>query len=222
MYANFELITLLLIIPVLSFLNRERGADRFPKSDLLSKLVVGMILSELMFTFSPLITLTSGWKLLWLIAPVGGYILGESMGWGKWIGGVIGHGSKSEYYKKQGYSDGIHWITSQVIDQRDDYLNYCRFALFLRGIWWWFPALLPLLIFGCFGGWVVGPIKFVIGMLLLGVGFPASVEIARLAFIKIKNKNIVELGDGNIVWSWAEWIYGAWHGLIIMSLILIN
>jgi hypothetical protein len=222
MDINFELIALLLIIPALSFLNRERESDRFPKSDQLAKLSVGVILAALMFIFSPIITLTSGWKLLWLIAPVAGFILGESMGWGEWIGGVIGHGSKPECDKKQGDENGIHWITSRIIDRRDDYLNYCRLALFLRGIWWWFPALLPLLIFSCFGGWVVGPIKFVIGMLLLGVGFPASVEIARLAFIKIKNRNIVELGDGNIVWSWAEWIYGAWHGLIIMSLILIN
>lgn len=215
---------LILLTPILSFLNRERGADRFPKSDTIAKVIVGVMLSVLMFIFSPMITLSSGWLLLLLIAPTAGYIFGESMGWGKWVGGIISQGTNPEYDKKQGDENGVHWLTSQIVDQHDNYLNYCRLALLFRGIVWWFPALAPLLIVGCFGGWIVGPIKFIIGMAMLGAGFPASVEIARVAFLKIKNKDELGftdgVGDGNFVWEWAEWIYGGIHGLVLMLLLI--
>jgi hypothetical protein len=227
---NFILSILLVVamIPLMSVLNRLRGGDKklgFIELDDVATFAAGLVPCALLFFFSPMFTFELSWKLLLCLIPLGGYIMGESWGWGKWIGGIIGQGKHTEYDKKQGDENGIHWITSQIVDQRDDYLKYCRIALGLRGIWWWLPVILPMFIMGAFGGWFFGAIKLIIATILFGIGFPLSVDVARIAFLKIKDKDELGftdgVGDGNFVWEWAEWIYGGIHGLLLALLIIL-
>jgi len=163
-----------------------------------------------MFVLWPL-----SWKLLLCFIPLGGYLMGESWGWGEWIGGIIDHGANPQLTNKQGFENGIHWIANQVFDEEKRYLNYCRFALFLRGIWWWLPALLSLLVFGAMGVWYWAIIKFIIAMVVIGMGFPLSVEISRWWNLR-KDKY-----DGNVVWAEAEALYGGLHGLVIALMLII-
>lgn len=121
-----------------------------------------------------------------------GYLAGESMGWGEWIGGIIRNdGMKS--IRRDGRKNGIEWIATRFTDIHT--LNYHILALFIRGIYWWLPALGALF-------FVISP--FIVGLciLLLGIGFPASVLIAK-------------------EWNRAEYIYGAMQDVIIFSLLAI-
>ena len=220
-----NILLLVVLIPLMSFLNRARGsaAGLF---DNIATYVAGLVPAALLLYFSPMFAVWPlKWNLLLCLIPFAGYVGGESWGWGKWIGGIIGAGKHTEYDKDQGDENGIHWITSKIVDQRDDYLKYCRIALGLRGIWWWLPVLLPMFIMGAFGGWVIGAIKMIVATILFGVGFPVSFDVARRAFLKIKKKEELGftdgVGDGNFVWEWGEWIYGAIHGLLLALLVII-
>ena len=73
-----------------------------------------------------------------------GYIIGESFGWGDWVGTL-----SERYYSEmpkpynEGENNGIQRIASKIIDPSKDWLNHCRVALFIRGLYWW-VCLLPL------------------------------------------------------------------------------
>lgn len=207
------------MIPLMAVLNRVRGSDLkagWLELDDVATFAAGLVPCLLLFFFSPMFVLWPlSWKLLLCLLPLGGYIMGESWGWGEWIGGIIDHGANPQLENKQGFENGIHWAANQVFDEETNYLNYCRFALLLRGIWWWLPALLPLLIFGAMGGWFLGTIKFIAGMAAIGAGFPLSVEVSRWWNLR------KEKYDGNVVWAEAETIYGGLHGLIISLTLLI-
>jgi len=202
----------------MALLNRVRGSDMkagWLELDDAATFAAGLIPCVLLFICAFSFFWPLSWKILLCLLPLGGYLMGESWGWGKWIGGIISHGEHTEFDKKQGNENGIHWIANQCFDERKSYLNYCRFALALRGIWWWFPCLLPLLIFGAMGVWYWAIVKFIIAMVVFGLGFPLSVEISRLWNLR-KNKY-----DGNVVWAEAEVLYGGLHGLLIALMLLL-
>lgn len=135
-----------------------------------------------------------------------GYLLGESFGWGKWIGSI---GTRTPNPNEQeGTKIGIHYLANLVFNEKKDYLNYARLALFLRGALWWFLTLLPLVIFG-----YIGYATFAICVVFLGVVFPLSVEIARLTQNKISFKYFKGF------WEQAEVYYGLAQDVILIYLI---
>ena len=71
-----------------------------------------------------------------------GYLAGESMGRGEWIGGIIRNDTSTPVPRRNGQKNGIQWIATRVTTL--DSQNYFRVALAIRGFYWWFLTLIPL------------------------------------------------------------------------------
>lgn len=128
------------------------------------------------------------------------YVAGESMGWGKWIGGVI-DGNKTateaELADEEGRNNGIHWLANKIAPETEDYAKYCFVALAIRGVYWWLPVMLVLVYFGV--------IVYGLGIALaglLGIAFPLSVVIAN------KTSKWFSVKFMNDSWGQAEVWYG--------------
>ncbi len=110
------------------------------------------------------------------IALLPAYVAGESMGWGKWIGGIYsnnhGHPTPEQINDKEGIRNGVHFIANTISPEISNYYRYCIVALALRGMLWGMIALLPLIVMG-----YVGVNDYYIVSALLGAGFPISVII---------------------------------------------
>ena len=120
-----------------------------------------------------------------------GYLAGESMGWGEWIGGIIRNdGAVSMRY--DGRKNGIEWLATRFTDIHT--INYHILSLFIRGIYWWLPSLAAL--FFVMNSLIVG-----LAIILLAIGFPASVLIAK-------------------EWKKAEYLYGGIQDIVLLGLIV--
>ena len=123
-----------------------------------------------------------------------GYIAGESMGWGDWIGQQCGSALRCG---DEGEKNGIKYLASKFAPCGTDAYN--KIALVIRGFYWWFLALLPLV---C----VVNPLLVAVAIVLLACGFQLSVSLAK--------------GTGSLKWENAETLYGGMQDLVLLSLIL--
>ena len=148
------------------------------------------------------------------------YLLGEAMGWGKWIATLIER--EPRYDEDEGLTilfdgkvriwDGIHHLASLFISEFDDYLNYSRLALAIRGVYWWGPVYLILYYFG-----VADLTTAIVSTLILGVCFPLSVEVAR--YLDLKNIGLFMrkgLTWSESDWAYAELFYGALQGAVLV------
>jgi len=141
-----------------------------------------------------------------------GYIAGESMGWGAWVGTLScyprGKEPKNTKYDYEGKNNGIYWIASKFYDPISDWYKFSMVALVLRGIYWWLPVTLPLT-------YLYGILPVVIA-LVLGVLFP----IACILGYKFRRTKIGKWTGG---WEISELIYGAMQdvALIIGVLVLL-
>jgi len=126
-----------------------------------------------------------------------GYIAGESMGWGEWIGGIIRNDGTVQG-RRRGDKNGIQWLATRFTEL--DSYNYHILALGIRGFYWWLPTLAPLMLF-------VAPSVVLTAVLLLSIGFPLSVVFAE--------------GVGKLRWNRAETIYGGIQDVTLLLLILI-
>lgn len=130
------------------------------------------------------------------------YVGGESMAWGRWIGGLIrwiGGFPILQHTRGDGVKNGIHWLALKfsIIDTPD----YHATALFIRGIYWWLPTLVPLY-------FVLDPFLVTAVIAFIASWFPLSVLLA-------------ESSDKH--WEDAEIIYGRAQdfGLGLLALALI-
>lgn len=101
--------------------------------------VVGLIVGILIF----LCTLNPTAGILGIIA----YVLGESFGWGKWVGGIIKgycYATEKDLKDKTGKSWGVHYIANFVFNEKKYFQEYCYLALILRGLVYWIPLFLVL------------------------------------------------------------------------------
>ena len=140
-----------------------------------------------------------------------GYIIGESFGWGEWIGTLTGDRNFKQL-NEEGKNNGIQWLASKVIDPSKDWINYCRVALTIRGFYWWLPTLAPLYFVG------FNPIVLALCVLLLSVGFPLACEIGYyLGEVKKKDYSFFGL---SVVGGWViqEIAYGFMQDLVIVGL----
>lgn len=146
------------------------------------------------------------------------YIIGESFGWGKWIGGIINDvkvGTEEMTKDEEGRHNGIHWLATRLFPEiGDTYQEYCILALTIRGFYWFFLVLLPLTLFG-----YIDPVFLFTGALILGIGFPLSVYLGNYT----EDKFSIEYGYFSVKGSWehAEVWYGLTQDLIILY-ILVN
>ena len=138
-----------------------------------------------------------------------GYIIGESFGWGEWVGTLSCNRTAVEA-NEEGRNNGIQWLASKVFKPETDWINYCRVALTIRGLYWWLPTLSPLYFVGFNPLVLLGCIAF------LSVGFPIACEIGYrtapfFSFDKYGFKMVSE-------WEHQEVWYGLMQDLVLITL----
>lgn len=99
------------------------------------------------------------------------FLGGESMGWGEWVGGMI---RKIKWLPDRNTSreNPIYRIGKIATRFSEiDTLDYHATALFIRGIYWWLPALFPLF-------WALDAPIVILAIFTLAMGFPMSLVFA--------------------------------------------
>lgn len=158
------------------------------------------------------------------------YFIGESKGWGEWVGTLTKSEELTQADLLRNYKDNegrgfpyIHKIANLITSETsayDDleskttqYLKYAIVALALRGIYWWG------LVYGVMAGFgLVNVVEAVVITLALGVGFPIACELGkRIGFEgKIGGVNF------NRGWENQEVIYGFMQGIALWYVIFKN
>lgn len=141
-----------------------------------------------------------------------GYIIGESFGWGEWIGTLTGDRNFKQL-NEEGKNNGIQWLASKVIDPSKDWINYCRVALTIRGFYWWLPTLAPLYFVGFNPYVLLGCIAF------LSVGFPIACELGYYFRDKVSFEKFGLSYSGG--WELQEGFYGLMQDVVLFSLFIL-
>lgn len=143
-----------------------------------------------------------------------GFLIGESFAWGKWVGALISNDKidlEKEYQDKEGYNfPYIHKLTEFFIDEKDNFLNYCRLALFFRGLIWGLILYLPLIVFN-----YISIFDYTLVSLVYGLGFPFACYLSTLKSFNYSNKFISIIGR----WESQEIYYGIIHFICNLYLI---
>ena len=192
-----------------SFLNRLRGTgDVFCISkfavtgNMIYAIYIGLVIG----------LLTS--SVLNALIIAGLFILGESMGWGKWIGYLTSDDHPENYNDKEGYNfPFIHQTANLLANEKEHYRLYCQLALGLRGFYWW---ILPYLFMAYID--LISYYEAVLFSILLGVLFPIACEIGKKLDYNGKFW-IINYSKG---WENQELIYGLFQGLFFNYVIITN
>ena len=141
-----------------------------------------------------------------------GYIIGESFGWGLWVGSLTVHRENTtNKTEDEGANNGIQWMARKLVpNYLDNFVNYCRVAFTIRGFYWWLPTLAPLYFIGFNPYVLLGCIAF------LSVGFPLACELGYYFRDKISfEKYGLEFRGG---WELQEGFYGLMQDLVLITL----
>jgi len=180
-------------------LNRLRGTN-----SLYSK-AIGLLLAILVYVF---------FNNIYVALSVGfGYIIGESFGWGDWVGNLVNHRlNTTQHLGFEGKHNGIQWLAKKIVpNYLTNYIKYCRIALIIRGFYWWFLALIPLIFIG------FNPLIILFCIVFLSVGFPIACELGYKYKDRVKfNLLGVSFTNG---WSIQEGFYGLFQDIVILILI---
>jgi len=140
-----------------------------------------------------------------------GYVVGESFGWGDWIGGLLDGVAK---VGDEGEKNGIKWLALKLSAFNYPYEGrsleeniriYNIVALVIRGFYWWIPALIPLVF--------VEPIFDVLAaIVLLSMSWPVAIWLA------IDYKWTVPLVSDK--WCRQEVIYGIFMDFVLAGLLV--
>lgn len=142
------------------------------------------------------------------------FLVGESMGWGKWTGYLTADKSPENYDDLEGYDfPYIHKTANLIVKERKNYKLYCQVALVTRGLYWW----TPLYLFFAFIG-LISYIEAIIIGILLGIAFPLACEIGKRLDYNGKFW-IVNYSKG---WENQELVYGLSQGLFFNYVIITN
>ena len=161
------------------------------------------------------------------------YLVGESKGWGEWVGSLTRVEPWTEKHLIEDYADTegktfpfIHQITNFFIkeqvegtfeEQCEQYRRYATLALTLRGLYWWLPVYLVLAIFQI----ITYQEAFAIAT-LLGVAFPIACEIGRrIKFTKTYDLKFIKLSFSQ-GWENQEVVYGLIQGIALWYVIIKN
>ena len=159
------------------------------------------------------------------------YLVGESKGWGEWVGSLTRTEPWKEELLQRNYADTegktfpfIHQITNFFIkeqiedtfeEQCKQYRRHATLALILRGMYWWLPVYSVLAAFGVIG-WDIA-VMAVIG---LGIAFPIAAEIGRhWKFTRTYDLKFIELSFSQ-GWENQEIVYGAIQGFVMWYVVL--
>ena len=142
------------------------------------------------------------------------FILGESMGWGKWVGYLTANNHPKNYNYKEGYNfPFIHQTANLIANEREHYRLYCQIALGLRGFYWW---ILPYLFMAYID--LISYYEAVLFSILLGVLFPIACEIEK----KLDYNGKFWIINYSRGWENQELIYGLFQGLFFNYVIIAN
>lgn len=141
------------------------------------------------------------------------YVIGESFGWGDWVGTVS---ERSHKYMPVPYNEGINnyiqWLATKIIDPSKDWLNHCRVALIIRGFYWYVPILFLLFFVG------ISPYLLVISMLFLSISFWLSYELGYLLKDKISFERFGLSFKGG--WELGEAFVGCSQDIILILFLI--
>jgi hypothetical protein len=157
------------------------------------------------------------------------YLVGESKGWGEWVGALTRWEPKDENWLLKQYRDNegkkfpfIHQISNSIIpekmdgtleDRLEQYNMYATLALALRGMYWWGLVYGVLLAFG-----EISLSIFLVATILLGVGFPIACFIGR-QITYTKKYGFLHFSRG---WENQEIIYGLFQGAVLWFVVMLG
>ena len=159
------------------------------------------------------------------------YLVGESKGWGEWVGSLTRVEPWDKALIDLVYRDDegktfpfIYQIANFFIKEKIDgtfeeqckqYRKHATLALMLRGFYWWLPVYMVLVAFGVIS-WQVA----IIAAVVLGVAFPIAAEIGRrIKFERIYDLKFIKLSFSP-GWENQEIVYGALQGLVMWYVVL--
>lgn len=162
------------------------------------------------------------------LAVLVAYLVGESKGWGEWVGALTRWEDKDEKWLQRQYDDEegkgfpfIHNIANFVFKEKIEgtleerliqYNKYAITALTVRGMLWWGLVYGVMTLFGVVSVW-----SAVVATILLGIGFPVACWLGKNW--KYTNKiGVLEFRRG---WENQEIIYGLIQGLVFWVVVLI-
>lgn len=143
-----------------------------------------------------------------------GYIIGESFGWGLWVGTVSEQrdGAWHLHDEGEGRHNGIEWLASKIIQPtQETWVEYCRVALTIRGFYWAMPTLAPLYFVG------FNPYLLITCIAFLSIGFPLAYDLGYYLRDKVSfDKFGLSFSGG---WELGEGIVGIEQDLVLITLI---
>ena len=150
------------------------------------------------------------------LLSLGLFLLGESFGWGKWVGALCYPETKTdlqkEYEDKEGYNfPFIHYIANFIVNEKKYFFKYCNLALFIRGMIWGLFLYLALVLFD-----YISYLEYIIVSIIYGIGFPFACYLSRKKSFNYKNKFISIVGK----WETQEIYYGAIHMIVNIYLVI--
>lgn len=156
------------------------------------------------------------------LAVLVAYLVGESKGWGEWVGALTRWETKDEEWLQRQYKDNegvgfpyIHQIANAIVKEQIEgtleeklkqYHKYATLALALRGMLWWGLVYGVMAAFG-----VISVLTAVVATILLGIGFPVACELGK-RWDYNKKFGILSLSRG---WENQEIIYGLMQGIAL-------
>lgn len=145
-----------------------------------------------------------------------GFLAGESFGWGKWVGALCYPETKTDlqlqYDDLEGYSfPFIHYIANFIVKEKENFFQYCRVALGLRGFIWAMLIYITLMLFG-----YISILEYIMICIIWGIGFPFACYISALKEFNFKNIFVSIIGK----WETQEIYYGMIHFLCNIYIII--
>ena len=139
-----------------------------------------------------------------------GYIIGESFGWGEWVGTLTSN-STDRQANEEGANNGIRWLASLVYNPLVDWRKYCTVALAIRGIYWWGLTLAPLY-------FVANTYIITLAIVLLSAAFPLACELGRLTspLFSFEYKTFSIKGGSEHIEVW----YGVMQDIVLIGVVL--
>lgn len=155
------------------------------------------------------------------LAVLVAYLVGESKGWGEWVGALTRWETKDEEWLQNQYDDDEGWglpfihnianfickeqIEGTLEEKLIQYNKYVITALVIRGMLWWGLVYGVMAAFG-----VISVLTAVIATVLLGIGFPVACELGK-RWDYNKKFGILHLSRG---WENQEIVYGLMQGIV--------
>ena len=225
-----EYILIAVIVILCALGNRLRGTGVIKHFGTLN---IGSIKTEIKFNGNHLyglwIALVLGLATMnaWLgLAVFIAYLIGESKGWGEWVGSLSRVEPWTEEHLQGDYNDDegkkfpfIHQIANSVCKEQIEgtfeqrakqYKKYATLALILRGMYWWLHVYSVLAAFG-----VISWYCAVMAGIGLGIAFPIAAEIGRhWKFTRTYDLKFIELSFSQ-GWENQEVVYGAIQGAVM-------